>query len=253
MQKIKSLFGIILAICFIAIGMHTSLAQASVFSMIATFVKTLNSEMNALAITVKQTALSSSQLQNSIVQSDKTLAESIKILNQGLRVADSHIKYSLATGQPSSTNHISLLETEGMLLKKQLSKNKSFKDMQVAIVTETRDANHSPEKTAQFLHNKYCSKHESNLGLCAEVAKENRDLDNNFALTFGQDMLNENTEQGAKDYISRVVMLNTDSNSNCQTADCKVAKASELGYNAFVSMAAHSLSQQISEKSSYNK
>jgi hypothetical protein len=250
MLKLKSRASGIIALLVLSMCIYTPLAQASIFSMIATFLKTLNSEMNAIAITVKQTALSSNQLQNTIMQTDKTLAESVKILNQSLRVSDAYIKYGLATGQPASTNHISMLETEGMLLKQKSSSAAHLQDMQNYVTTLTHDANNSPEKIAQATHNQYCSESESKLKLCAQAAPEKQNMDNNFALTFGQDILTADKVQGAKDYTKNIVMLNMDSNSNCTTADCTTGMAAELGYNAFASMAAYSLNQQITEKAS---
>ncbi|MFM2344501.1 MAG: hypothetical protein RLZZ210_1112 [Pseudomonadota bacterium] len=223
-------------------------AHAVVFSAIIAFYKILLGESYALAISIKQAAVSANRIVTMANQANKTLSESINVIEQSQRIAKTLVNYGMQTGQPLSTQCISLNKSKEVLLRKELSEVNNFIDMQKYSASITADAKIDENQTSISIHDTYCSKEEKSAGLCKVVDKDLENKDINIANTLNKDNLDKEQAQIAKAYTQKIIKPKIDINSQCNTIDCKASSSAELQYNAFLSMASYSLNSQINQK-----
>ncbi len=211
-------------------------AHAVVFSAIIAFYKTLLGETHALAISIKQNAVSANQIVRMTNQSNKTLSEAIKVIKQSERLAKTLVDYGAKTGQPFSTQCSSLLDTKAIAAKYEISINDTFMDMQ----------NYAQKITMGNTGSKLnqASLHSSQSDL--NNIKDTKDV--TFADTFSKDNLDNEQMKAANAYTQKIIQPKIDQNSQCKSLGCSSSAGAELQYNAALSIASYSLNGQINQR-----
>ena len=223
-------------------------AHAVVFSAIIAFYKILLGETHALAVSIKQNAVSANQIIKMVNQSNKNLAESINVIKQSERLSKTLINYSAKTGQPLSTQCLSLADNKAILIKYELSENNNLLDMQNYSSKISADINNNKNNYLQNHHSQYCSFEEQKAGICKEIDSKKQGQDINFAQIFSQDNLDKEQVKAANIYMEKVIQPKIDKNSQCKTLDCQSSASAELHYNAALSIAGYSLNGQLNQR-----
>jgi len=222
-------------------------ANAFIFSILTNLYNTLLSQTNAWSIVVKQTAVSSSQIVRVNNESAKTFITALHVIEQNARVVNAFNDFSPAFGQPLSTQCSAMNQAKAILHKMDLADNLQLNTMFEKFSTNTQTKNLNSVNNHLTIHSKYCSQQEYISGVCQDITA-NQNLDTNIANILAKNNLDENQTQVAKDFTNKIIALKIDESVQCKSASCRAAAASELSYNAYISMSGYSLNNQISQR-----
>jgi len=224
-------------------------AHASWASVLA-WIFTMQRQLSAIAVQVKQNAVAANQISDAEVNTRKQLAVAMGALSVSGRVRDVVESYDPTLGQPILSKCDAHSErTFQVLLFAQASKNeKEFVSNFASVSTPSRaDA----DKTMREQHRQlFCSVSEAQQGLCELKPNGMQAWDASYAGPFGQPTMTPDVELAAYAYITNIVDTRPAHGINCKSEACSAARQENMRTTAIGSMIAESLIGQVSMRRS---
>lgn len=223
-------------------------AHAQTWASVATFLRTMQDEASAWAITTKQTAVSAQQQNDSRVRSQSMLASAIGAIEMSNRVSQAILSVDPAVGQPSTL--LCEAQTEGALRVEALGQRdrdaarlmQSFASSRVSTQAKADEAVVAQRKDT------YCTVSEAKAGACKLVANGMQGWDSNYAGAFGQRTLSPEGELAGYAYVAMLTDTRASAAIDCTSAACQSAAASQMRVAAMSTMAANSLIGQVADR-----
>lgn len=225
-------------------------AHASGWASVLSWFTTMQREVSALAIQVKQNVVAANQISDAEMNTRKQLAVAMGALMSSERVRDVVANYDAQLGQPV------LLKCDAQLDRKfqvevfnQSARNtREFVSNYAAASTPSRAA---AEQGVLNQHRElFCSVSEAKQGLCELKPNGMQGWDSSYAGPFGEQTMTPDVELAAFNYITHLVDTRAPAGIDCKTEACAAARLEFMGATAIGSMVAESLVGQLSMRRS---
>lgn len=232
----------------IATGMLWLPVPALAFSSVVELLQSMQSEVSAWAVSVKQTAIAANQTATAAKTAQQQLATANGSIKTNERLHDVVKNYSVASGLP-----VSLLcgaqREKTLFVETQAQRQRDGNQLMQAYAS-SRVGSPSQASTEQLNRHKstYCSTAEAKVGACKLVPNGMQAWDANYAGAFSEGTLAPEAEQAAYDYVAMVTDNRAAVAADCSSAACKAAAARQLASSAATAMAADSLIGEVTAR-----
>jgi len=238
------------ALALVALVGLSAEAQAFGWASVVSWFQTMQREVSALAIQVKQNAVSANQVSDAEMNTRKQLAVAMGALMTSERVRDVVKNYDPTLGQPM------LLKCDAQFDRKvqvevfnQAAKNTREMVSSFAVASTTSRAAADKDVLAQH-RELFCSVSEAKQGLCELKPNGMQAWDASYSGPFGEQTMTPDVELAAYNYITNVVDTRAPNGINCETEACTSARLQNMRDTAIGSMVAESLVGQVSMRRS---
>lgn len=212
--------------------------------------QTMQREVSALAIQVKQNAVAANQISDAEVNTRKQLAVAMGALMTSERVREVVQNYDPTLGQPM------LLKCDAQFHRKvqvevfnQASKNTREFVSNFAVASTSSRAAADLDVLTQH-REFFCSVSEAKQGLCEVKPSGMQAWDASYSGPFGEQTMTPDVELAAFNYITNVVDTRAPNGINCKSEACASARLQNMRDTAIGSMVAESLVGQVSMRRS---
>ena len=207
-------------------------------------------ELSALAISVKQSAVSSNQVSDAEMNSRKQLAVAMGAVMTSERVREVVKNYDPTLGQPM------LLKCEAQFDRRLQVEvvNQSAKNARVLVsnfAAASTPSRAAAEKAVLTQHREmFCSVSEAKQGLCELKPNGMQAWDSSYSGPFGEQTMTPDVELAAYNFITNVVDTRAPHGINCKSESCTAARLDNMRATAIGSMVAESFIGQLSMRRS---
>lgn len=226
----------------------TPSAQALSWQSIVSWVTTMQSEMLAWNITVKQTAVAAEQQSTANQRAQQQLATAMGTIGMSARMIDSVIAFDSSLGQPVTLK----CEAQKNALVQAVAQEQIGLDRTKLMGTfaSTRVASASEgERERITLHrDNYCTIGEARSGMCELKANGMQGWDTNYAGAFGEQTLAAEGELAGYAYAAMVADSRAPAALDCKSTACAAAASEQLALAATGTMVADAFLGQVMER-----
>ncbi|WP_043201321.1 hypothetical protein [Pseudomonas putida] len=232
----------------LALGATTLPAQALTWASVLTFISTMQSEMSAWSVTVKQTALSANVISQMDNDSKKQLSNAVGAIDMSDRAMAAVTSFDSAVGQPVTSKCIA--QQQGKLMVEAVSQRDKDAARLMATYSSQRVGSRAAadQETLAMHRDNYCSVSEARQGMCTLNANGMQGWDVDYAGPFSEMTLAPEGETAAYAYTAMITDQRAEANIDCTTVACNVAQSQQLAASAMTAMAANSLVGQVTDR-----
>ena len=232
------------------VGGVSAQAHAFGWASVLSWFMTMQREVSAFAIQVKQNAVAANQISDAEMNTRKTLAVAMGALMTSDRVREVVQNYDPLLGQPM------LLKCEAQFDRKvqvevfnQASKNTREFVSNYSTASAVSRAAADQDVLAQH-RELFCTVSEAKQGMCELKPNGMQGWDASYSGPFGEQTMTPDVELAAFNYITNVVDTRAPSGINCKSEACASARLQNMRDTAIGSMVAESLVGQVSMRRS---
>lgn len=244
-QLVRGVVGVV-AGCTMALA--SANANAFTFQSVLMWLRNMQSEMSAWAVTTKQTALSSNQSAASLHTSQRELATAMGAISMSDRITKAVISVDGALGQPIT---IKCAAQKDATLQVEARQQIGYDRVKlISTFASTRVASKGAAEVERMALHKssYCTISEAKAGLCALKPNGMQGWDVNYAGAFGETTLAAEGELAGYAYAAMVADTRAPAALDCKSAACAAATSEQLALSAVGSMVADAFVGQVLER-----
>lgn len=232
----------------VALGVTVLPAQALSWASVVTFISTMQTEMSAWAITVKQTALSANVVSQMDSDSKKQLANAAGAISMSDRVMRAAVSFDPAVGQPVTIKCIAQ-ENGKLFVEAQSQREMDAAKLMASYSSQRVGSKAAADQAALAMHrDTYCTVSEAKQGMCTLNANGMQGWDVDYAGPFSEKTLAPEGEAAAYAYTAMITDQRAEAQIDCTSAACNAAQAQQLATSAMSAMAASSLVGQVTDR-----
>lgn len=220
------------------------------WATVASWFTTMQRELSALAISVKQSAVASNQIADGEMNSRKQLAVAMGAVMTSERVREVVKNYDPTLGQPL------LLKCEAQFDRRLQVEvvNQAAKNTRVLVSNYAAASTPSRAAADRDVLNQhrelFCSVSEAKQGLCELKPNGMQGWDASYSGPFGEHTMTPDVELAGYTYITNLVDTRAPHGINCKSEACTAARLDNMQATAIGSMVAESLIGQLSMRRS---
>lgn len=232
----------------LGLGITALPAQALSWASVLTFISTMQTEMSAWSVTVKQTALSANVVSQVDSDSKKQLANAVGAIDMSDRVMKSATSFDSAVGQPVSIKCTA--QEQGKLFVEAVSqRDKDTARLMANYAAQRVSSRASADQETLTMHrDTYCTVSEARQGMCSLNANGMQGWDMDYAGPFSEKTLAPEGEVAAYAYTAMITDQRAEAQIDCTTVACNAAQSQQLAASAMAAMAANSLVGQATDR-----
>ena len=243
MKKVAALLAVGLGL-----GVTALPAQALTWASVLTFISTMQTEMSAWAVTVKQTSLSANVISKMDNDAKKQLANAIGAIDMSDRVISAVSSFDAAVGQPV-TLKCQAQQQGKLFVEAQSQRDKDAARLMASYASQRVGSRAVADQETLAMHREsYCTVSEAKQGMCTLNANGMQGWDVDYAGPFSEKTLAAEGETAAYAYAAMVTDQRAEAHIDCTTAACNAALANQLATSAMSAMAANSLVGQVTDR-----
>lgn len=224
-------------------------AHASWASALAWFA-TMQREVAAVAIQVKQNAVYANQISDANVNSNKQLAAAMGALMTSERVREVVQNYDPVFGQPMLLKCDAQFDRQLQIETFHQSSKNTLEFVSNFAVASAKSRVAADQGMLEQHREFFCSVSEAKQGLCDLKPNGMQSWNSSYAAPFGEQTLTPDVELAGFNYISNVVDTRATDDINCKSEACASARLKNMRDTAIGSMVAESLVGQLSMRRS---
>lgn len=232
----------------LGLGITALPAQALSWASVLTFISTMQTEMSAWSVTVKQTALSANVVSQVDSDSKKQLANAVGAIDMSDRVMKSATSFDSAVGQPVTIKCTA--QEQGKLFVEAVSqRDKDTARLMANYAAKRVSSRASADQETLAMHrDTYCTVSEARQGMCSLNANGMQGWDMDYAGPFSEKTLAPEGEVAAYAYTAMISDQRAEAHIDCTTVACNAAQSQQLAASAMAAMAANSLVGQATDR-----
>ncbi|MDR6712146.1 hypothetical protein J2W83_001741 [Pseudomonas hunanensis] len=232
----------------LSVGVTALPAQALSWASVLTFISTMQSEMSAWSVTVKQTALSANVVSQMDSDSKKQLANAVGTIEMSNRVMKAVTSFDSAVGQPVTIKCTA--QEQGKLFVEAVSqRDKDAAKLMATYASQRVGSRATADQAALAMHrDTYCTVSEARQGMCTLNANGMQGWDVDYAGPFSETTLAPEGEAAAYAYTAMITDQRAEAHIDCNSAACNAAQSQQLATSAMSAMAANSLVGQVTDR-----
>ena len=232
----------------LGLGITALPAQALSWASVLTFISTMQTEMSAWSVTVKQTALSANVVSQVDSDSKKQLANAVGAIDMSDRVMKSATSFDSAVGQPVTIKCTA--QEQGKLFVEAVSqRDKDTARLMANYAAQRVSSRASADQETLTMHrDTYCTVSEARQGMCSLNANGMQGWDMDYAGPFSEKTLAPEGEVAAYAYTAMISDQRAEAHIDCTTVACNAAQSQQLAASAMAAMAANSLVGQATDR-----
>jgi len=232
----------------LGLGITALPAQALSWASVLTFISTMQTEMSAWSVTVKQTALSANVVSQVDSDSKKQLANAVGAIDMSDRVMKSATSFDSAVGQPVTIKCTA--QEQGKLFVEAVSqRDKDTARLMANYAAQRVSSRASADQETLTMHrDTYCTVSEARQGMCSLNANGMQGWDMDYAGPFSEKTLAPEGEVAAYAYTAMITDQRAEAQIDCTTVACNAAQSQQLAASAMAAMAANSLVGQATDR-----
>jgi hypothetical protein len=223
-------------------------AHAVSWASVLQFVKTMQSELSAWAVTTKQTSVAANQVAEADRRSAQQLATAMGAITSAERLGKAVISFDSSVGQ-ALTNGCRAHKDATMQVEAwdQVRRDRS-KLLGTFAATRVSDSTRSQRERVGLHNDSYCTVGEAKSGVCALKANGMQGWDTNYSGAFGERTLSAEGELAGYAYAAMVADVRAPAALDCKSVACGAAASDQLALAAAGTMVADSLVGQVLER-----
>ncbi|AGN83379.1 MULTISPECIES: hypothetical protein [Pseudomonas] len=223
-------------------------AQALSWASVLTFISTMQTEMSAWSVTVKQTALSANVVSQMDSDSKKQLANAVGAIDMSDRVMKAATSFDSAVGQPVTIKCTA--QEQGKLFVEAVSqRDKDAARLMATYASQRVGSRAGADQATLAMHrDTYCTVSEARQGMCALNANGMQGWDVDYAGPFSEKTLAPEGEAAAYAYTAMITDQRAEAHIDCTSVACNDAQSQQLAASAMSAMAANSLVGQVTDR-----
>lgn len=240
------------ALCAITLGyvllLATPSAQALSWQSIITWINTMQSEVSAWAVSVKQTSVAASQQATANARAQQQLATAIGTIDMSSRMVAAVASFDANLGQPitlkceaQSNTSIQAASWEQVPLDRAKLMG-TFASTRVASAAAAEGERISVHRAS------YCTIAEARAGMCELKANGMQGWDTNYGGAFGERTLSAEAELAGYAYAAMVADARAPAALDCRSSACAAAASEQLALSAAGTMVADAFVGQVLER-----
>lgn len=223
-------------------------ATALSFESVVQWLKTMQRESSAWAVTTKQTSVAAYQQTMAKQRSQQQLATAIGALSMSKRVGEAMLSVDATYGQPSSVMCRGQMEAEMQAEAwQQISYDRKHL-MATFSSTRVNDAAGAARERIAVHRDAYCTVSEARSELCELSSNGMQGWDSNWAGPFSMHTLPAEGELAGFAYVAMVADVRAPAALDCKSSACAAAASDQLALAAAGSMVADALLGQVLER-----
>lgn len=212
----------------------------------------VNNVVNALTISVQQSALFPTQVGAAINEASHKKVAIEQGKNIAMRVAQIHEDHKIGKGFTPNLACTAMVNNQIVQIANANAQNISFNQVnQVAAKYNTDSTNKRYERTLRHLEN-YCDTSEVKHALCNDKPTNLPSADSNYDTIIGETALSPEKQAAAKAYMLNVVDPANTLDEECETASCQASKNIQRPYNALASLVHSAYTSQVNDRVIYD-
>jgi len=244
--RVKSALGAI-AIGYVLL-LATPSAQALTWQSIITWINTMQGEVSAWAVSVKQTSVAANQQASANSRAQQQLATAIGTIDMSSRMVAAVTSFDATLGQPVTLK----CEAQSNAAVQAASWAQVNLDRAKLMGTfaSTRVASASKAEAERIgLHRSdYCTIAEARAGMCELKANGMQGWDTNYGGAFGEQTLSAEAELAGYAYAAMVADTRAPAALDCRSSACAAAASEQLALSAAGTMVADAFLGQVLER-----
>lgn len=223
-------------------------AHAFSWASVLQFVKTMQLELSAWAVTTKQTSVAANQVAEADRRSAQQLATAMGAITSAERLGRTVIAFDQSLGQPL-TNGCRAHKDATMQVEAwdQVRRDRA-KLLTTFASTRVSDSTRSQRERMGLHSDSYCTVGEAKSGVCVLKANGMQGWDTNYAGAFGERTLSAEGELAGYAYVAMVADVRAPAGLDCKSAACGAAASEQLALAAAGTMVADALVGQVLER-----
>jgi hypothetical protein len=231
-------------------GMAFAPANANAFSFqsVVMWLRTMQSEMSAWSVTVKQTALSANQSAASRHASNRELATAIGAISMSDRITKAVMSVDGTFGQPVTIKCAAQKDATLQVEARQQMSHDRMKLIGTFAATRVASKGAAEVERMSLHKDSYCTISEAKAGLCKLKANGMQGWDSNYAGAFGETTLAAEGELAGYAYAAMVADTRAPAALDCKSAACAAAASEQLALSAVGTMVADAFVGQVLER-----
>lgn len=218
----------VVVLSLLAIALVPTSSYAFSWASILKFFETMQNEMSAWSVQVKQTAVAANQISSSLMAANRQLATAIGAISMTERLGAALSSMSPALGQPISIK----CEAQKQERLQQASWEQLALDRGhlMATYAGTRvSSKDGAEKERLATHREqYCTVSEARMGMCELNPNGMQGWDSNWAAIDGEMTLAPEAELAGYDFATTIADYRAPSAIDCKSASCSAAAMQQL-------------------------
>lgn len=223
-------------------------ANAFSFQSVVMWLKNMQSEVSAWAITTKQTALSANQSAASRHAANRELATAIGAISMSDRVAKAVTSVDGSLGQPVTIKCAAQKDATLQVEARQQISHDRMKLIGTFAATRVASTGAAEFERLSLHKDSYCTISEAKVGLCTLKANGMQGWDSNYAGAFGETTLAAEGELAGYAYAAMVADTRAPAALDCKSAACAAATSEQLALSAVGAMVADTFVGQVLER-----
>ncbi|MBK4987423.1 MULTISPECIES: hypothetical protein [Pseudomonas] len=232
----------------LGLGVVALPAQALSWASVLTFISTMQTEMSAWSVSVKQTALSANVVSQMDADSKKQLANAVGAIEMSNRTMKAVTSFDSAVGQPVTIKCVAQ-EQGKLFVEAQSQRDRDAAHLMATYASQRVGSRAAADQEALAMHfDHYCTVSEARQGMCALNANGMQGWDSDYAGPFSERTLAPEGEIAAYAYAAMITDQRAEAHIDCNTAACNAAQAQQLATSATSAMAANSLVGQVTDR-----
>ncbi|HEN3280861.1 TPA: hypothetical protein U5D21_002708 [Yersinia enterocolitica] len=230
------------------IWLFTANSYAASWLSVSQLATTMQQESSAMAITVKQTAISANQEALGILNTAKTVAVARGAIQMTNRVVDAFTSFEPVFGQSSTNSCLAHMQNSYVMDSSAQSRKDAMSLMQN--FTSKRISSQAAADTEIISIHKdvYCTVGEAKAGSCTLKPNGMQGWDSNYSGAFTQRTMSPDAELAAYAYTAMITDTRAPQAIDCKSASCQSASLQQLASSSVASMAANSFIGQITDR-----
>ena len=223
-------------------------ARAISWESVVQFIKTMQSESSAWAVTTKQTAVSANQAAESFKASQQQLATAMGAIAMSDRVRAAVASVDSTVGQPVSLKCAAQAAASTQVAAWEQSSRDRTKLMATFAGNRVATRAHGERERLALHRDSYCTVGEAKSGMCELKANGMQGWDSNYGGAFGERTLAAEGELAGYAYAAMVADHRAPAALDCRSKACAAAAADQLALSAAGTMVADAFVGQVLER-----
>jgi hypothetical protein len=223
-------------------------AHAFTWQSVLQFLRTMQSETSAWAVTTKQTAVAADQVATMDINAKKQLATAVGSIGLSDRLMKARVAFDPVLGQPVTVKCVA--QTNNKLFVEATSQAEKDAGRLMSTFASTRvSTKAAAEAELLATHRRtYCTASEAKQGLCKLSPNGMQGWDVNYGGAYAEKTLSPEGEAAAYAYAAMVGDERAEIGSDCATTSCAAAQARQLAQASVGAMAASALVGQVVDR-----
>lgn len=223
-------------------------AHAFSWQSVLEFIRTMNNELSAWAVQVKQTALAANQASQADVNAKLQLATAMSTIQESERIWKATVAFHPTLGQPNTIK--CLAQQNGKMFVESVGQSQRDASRLMQSYSNSRVGSQvvADRERLAMHRDTYCTVSEARQGMCELSPNGMQGWDVNYAMAFGEKTLGPEGEVAGYAYAAMITDVRAAASIDCPSVECQSAQSRQLALSAVSSMAASSLVGQITDR-----